>query len=502
MKKSLGIRGKFMIALLGILFLGGALMMAWLYYSSHENVKRQAIQGATVLSESIHEAVYGFMRTGQQSDLEAYLEKGSKIQSVDEIRVIRTDVLEKELSAKKDGYVKDALDQQALSSGQIQRKIVIAGRGEATRIVSPVIAEKSCVACHASAREGGVMALLRTTVVFQSSLDAMRRDLLRAGFMQTLILVIVIGAIFMLISRLMVNPLNSLAAVVDLVSNADLTQEVKVGSQDEIGRLAVRFNNMTAGLKNIIKKVQEATGHITTASREILLASQKQASTAREQSSAVAETTTAAQQLTSTSVQVGENSRKVAQVAGHALEGMAKIKKAISKTHAMLAELGEKSQRIGTITELIDDVADKTNLLAINASIEAARAGEQGRGFTVVACEIRKLADSTAASTQDITALIELIQHEMSDAIVSMEESVQGVDEEMRLAHQTTEKTKEIETSTHQQIAGVRQISEAMMSIDGAMKQIATGSQQSQVSVKRLDELAGELKQLASKFKL
>ena len=305
-----------------------------------------------------------------------------------------------------------------------------------------------------------------------------------------------------LITRSITNPLKLLMKATEALAAADLTMEIKATSNDEIGDLAKSFSDMVSGLRIILIKLQEATGQITSAGTEILAASQEQAAAAREQSSAVTETTAAAKELSTTSETVGESIKKVAQVAAHALAGMSKIKESIDKTNGMLNSLGEKSQKIGKITELIDDVADQTNLLAVNASIEAARAGEQGRGFTVVADEIRKLADSTAKSTKDITALIELIQHEMSNAIMSMETSIQSVEEESRLAQQTTEKSKEIAMSTHQQISGAKQIADAMMNIDETMKQVAAGAQQSQVSVKQLTSLAGELKALASKFKL
>jgi len=251
-----------------------------------------------------------------------------------------------------------------------------------------------------------------------------------------------------------------------------------------------------SAIHRVVTKLGDATNHVTSAATEILAASQEQASGAREQSSAITETTSAAKELSTTSEVVGESIKKVAQVAAHALAGMAKIKDAIDKTNGMLTSLGEKSQKIGKITDLIDDVADQTNLLAVNASIEAARAGEQGRGFTVVADEIRKLADSTAKSTKDITSLIELIQHEMSNAILSMESSVTSVDEEARLAQQTTEKAKEIAMSANQQINGAKQIAEAMLNIDEAMKQIAAGAQQSQTAARQLQELATGLKNL------
>ncbi len=279
---------------------------------------------------------------------------------------------------------------------------------------------------------------------------------------------------------------RSLRAKLILIATALLTLLISIS-------VAV-FVYMT--IHRVVVKLADATNQVTSASTEILAASQEQASGAREQSSAVTETTSAAKELSTTSEVVGDSIKKVAQVAAHALSGMAKIKEAIDKTNGMLTSLGEKSQKIGKITELIDDVADQTNLLAVNASIEAARAGEQGRGFTVVADEIRKLADSTAKSTKDITSLIELIQHEMSNAIMSMETSVSSVDEEARLAQQTTEKAKEIAMSANQQISGAKQIAEAMLNIDEAMKQIAAGAQQSQTAARQLQELATGLKNL------
>ena len=239
-----------------------------------------------------------------------------------------------------------------------------------------------------------------------------------------------------------------------------------------------------------------ASGQIGSASSEILAATQQQAAGAREQSAAVSETTAASKELSKSAEQVGDSIKRVLEVATHALSGMAKIKGAIGKTGQIITSLNEKSQKIGKITEVIDDVADQTNLLAVNAAIEAARAGEQGRGFTVVADEIRKLADSTAKSTKDITALIEVIQHEMSNAIMSMETSIVSVDEESKLSQESAERSEEIAMSATQQISGSKQIAEAMSNIDEAMKQIAVSAQQSQVAVKQLTDLGKALKDM------
>jgi|GEM_PF-1919191 len=305
-----------------------------------------------------------------------------------------------------------------------------------------------------------------------------------------------------LITRNITKPLVSLSGITDIVASGDLTVNVDVRSNDEVGVLAERFRSMIKNLGDILGRVRLAVNQLTSSGSEILAASQQQAAAAREQSSAVSETTAAAKELAVISEQVGDNTKKVSQAAAHTLAGMAKIKESLAQTSKMINSLGEKSQQINKITEVIDDVADQTNLLAVNAAIEAARAGEQGRGFTVVADEIRKLSDSTAKSTKDITALIEIIQHEMSNAVMSMETSVTSIDDEVRLAHQTSESAKEIAMSATQQINGAKQISDAMTSINDAMKEIAAGAQQSQTAAKQLTDLASELKGITGKFKI
>ncbi|MBF0252963.1 MAG: methyl-accepting chemotaxis protein [Candidatus Omnitrophica bacterium] len=257
---------------------------------------------------------------------------------------------------------------------------------------------------------------------------------------------------------------------------------------------------MLSNFKSIASKLKNYIQEITSSSSEILAAAQQQAAGAREQASAIAETSTSAKELSATSEQVGESINKVADAAKHAMDGMSKLKVSLKKTNDVITSLGEKSEKIGKITGLIDDIADQTNLLAVNASIEAARAGEYGRGFTVVADEIRKLSDSTAASTKEITDLVEIIQHEMTNSIVSMEESVKNVEEETSLAHETSDRSREISMSANQQLSGSRQIAEAMLSIDEAMKQVTASAKQSEVAVKSLSELAREMQLLADKM--
>lgn len=320
------------------------------------------------------------------------------------------------------------------------------------------------------------------------------------------IIAVIAGALIALLAfmaaRSLSRPINELATVTLGVAQGDLTATVTVSGEDEVGILASSFGSMLKDLRHIVGKIQEATTQITSSSSEILAASQQQAASAREQASAVTETTSAATELSKGAEHIGESSKHVSLTSAHALAGMAKIREAIGKTGERLTSLSEKSQQIGKITGLINDIADQTNLLAVNAAIEAARAGEHGRGFSVVADEIRKLADSTGKSTKDITALVEIIQHDMSNAIISMEQSVGSVNEEARLTQESAESAKEIAMSATQQVLGTKQISEAMININTAMKEIAIGAQQAQVAAQQLATLSVDLRSMSERFKV
>lgn len=343
--------------------------------------------------------------------------------------------------------------------------------------------------------------LLKERRAFEENVSNTTRGAIVFGF---LIAMVVMSVLAVVIIRSIVSPIRIVAKKVEEIarSEGDLTDKVVVESKDELGALATSFNELTAGLTKIIVQIRAASADINTSSREILVSSQEQAAQAKEQSVAVSETSVAAKELLKSAESVGESVKKVSQISSHTMSGMEKIKDSLGKTSQIILALNEKSREISKITDVIDDVADQTNLLAVNASIEAARAGEQGKGFTVVADEIRKLADSTASSTKDITALVEIIQHEMFNAIISMEQSVVSVEDEVRLVMESAESTKEISMSAAQQIRSSQQISDAMRGVDDSMKQIAVSSEQTQTAITQLSHLGKELDDIVSKFKI
>ena len=282
----------------------------------------------------------------------------------------------------------------------------------------------------------------------------------------------------------------------------DLSQQVDIKSSDEIGELGTAFNKLIKSLRGIIKQIRNAGLQIASATAQIIAASEQQASGAAEQSSAVTEVSTTVKELAAAASQIAENAAHVAEAAERTLSGMQNINAKVSMTAKKILSLGEKSQAIGNITTLIDDMASQTNLLALNAAIEAARAGEAGKGFAVVAQEVRKLAERSSESTEEIRQLITEIQSETNSTIMGIEDSTKWVAKGLEMVKETTKSAKEISFATQQQKSASDQVVQAMRDIDIVIKQFVSSTKQVVYSATQLDTLSRELKGAIGDFKL
>jgi methyl-accepting chemotaxis protein len=236
------------------------------------------------------------------------------------------------------------------------------------------------------------------------------------------------------------------------------------------------------------------------------------------------------QEMSATVMQVSESSNKAAEASQHAAETarrggaiveetvtrMRVIADSVSATAKKVEELGKSSDQIGRIIGVIDDIADQTNLLALNAAIEAARAGEQGRGFAVVADEVRKLAERTTTATKEIAQMIQNIQDETGIAVSAMEQGTRQVEEGVSSTAKAGESLKEIiqmseqvgEMITHiataatQQSSATEQVNNNMDQIARLVKESAVGAQQSAKACQDLSSLALDLQKMVGEFKL
>jgi PAS domain S-box-containing protein len=247
-------------------------------------------------------------------------------------------------------------------------------------------------------------------------------------------------------------------------------------------------------LKNMVKQIRDAGLQITSSAAQISSAAEQQASGAAEQSSAVSEASTTIEELGTTATRIAENAESVAKIAENTLAGMKEINTKVGNTAQKILSLGEKSQSIGNITKLIDDIAEQTNLLALNAAIEAARAGEAGRGFAVVAQEVRKLAERSSESTEEIRQLITEIQGETNSTIMGIEDSTKWVGKGLEMVEETAKSAKEISLATQQQKTASEQVVQAMRNIDSVTKQFVSSTKQAAASATQLNGLSQDLK--------
>jgi len=254
--------------------------------------------------------------------------------------------------------------------------------------------------------------------------------------------------------------------------------------------------------KGMVKQIRDASLQISTSAAQIGSAAQQQASGATEQSSAVSEASTTTEELGATATRIAENAENVAKIAEDTLAGMQEINTKVGDTAKKILFLGEKSQSIGNVTKLIDDIAEQTNLLALNAAIEAARAGEAGRGFAVVAQEVRKLAERSSESTEEIRQLINEIQGETNSTIMGIEDSTKWVGKGLEMVKETAISAKEISLATQQQKTASEHVVQAMRNIDSVTKQFVSSTKQATTSATQLNTLSEELKSAIGEFTL
>ncbi|HEV7669276.1 MAG TPA: HAMP domain-containing methyl-accepting chemotaxis protein [Thermoanaerobaculia bacterium] len=313
------------------------------------------------------------------------------------------------------------------------------------------------------------------------------------------------------------------------LAEGDLSREAEV-TADMTGAIADAFNTVIAQLRRIISDVQETTLRVSSAASEIQTTTQHLADGSEAQSAQIVGTSAAVEEMALSIQQVSENAASATGVAEQALanaregadavsrtvEGMNSIRVQVQESAKRIKRLGESSQEIGEIVQLIGDIADRTSILALNASIQAAMAGDAGRGFAVVAEEVERLAVRSADATKRIATLIRSVQSETHEAVRAMEDTTrevvsgsglanaagQALGEIQGVSGRLAELIQSISTAAQQQARGSDSVAKAMGDISDNTQQTAAGTKRVAVSITNLAALADNLRGSVAEFKL
>ncbi|MCK5135693.1 MAG: HAMP domain-containing protein [Bacteroidales bacterium] len=325
---------------------------------------------------------------------------------------------------------------------------------------------------------------------------------------------------------IMTRSLKEMAEKANKISEGDLTVEIKPQSEKDMFGNA--FRSMSENLKKQINEISQGVAVLSSTVSEITATTSELATSSTENASSISETTTTIEELKQTAQvasekakEISENSQKTLQVTNEGekaveatTEGMGRIREQMESIAGSIMKLSEQSQSIGDIMNSINDLAEQSNLLAVNASIEAAKAGEEGKGFSVVAMEVKELAEQSKQATQQVRGILTDIQKAISNAAIATEEGNKVVDAGLKqsaeaglsiktlanVIEEAAQSTSQIAVSAQQQSVGIDQINEAIRYISTSSTQNLESTKQLESASIGLEELGNNLKKLMEQY--
>jgi methyl-accepting chemotaxis protein len=549
----LGIQTKvtgFLVLLLAVVFGGSTLfgVRATSRIMGEQAEHSQAALYKAARSQALN--VFAGLETGTQGSLErgemvvfeALLEDLSQVEGVLEIGL--ADPAGKTVYTSVPERLGTALDAEsfaaALAAGS---RVHAADLGEAVLILRAQPLEADCLRCHQGASLGAVSGVLFARYSLQA-LAAAQRDqqvLLGAGQRDAAVSGVTAGVIGLVVASVGLSLMLrfQICAKLDALTRqarelatgeADLTLRLPVASRDEMGAVAAAFNAFVENLQRLIREVMETSREVAAGSEEIVQASHVVLKKAGEQNRQTQAVASAAEQMNATVLEVARGTQdaseaahsaaRTAEAGGQVVEegvaGMLQVETRVKSIAEKVETLGDRSRSIGEVMVVIDDIADQTNLLALNAAIEAARAGEHGRGFAVVADEVRKLAEKTAQATRQVSATVAAIREETESAVALVSAGLTEVVHSSGLSRRAGEALSEIvtkiesnadmvsqiATAAEQQSATVQEIGGNVEGIAALAGEVAAGIDQVSHTAEALGDKTGKLHDLVSRFRV
>jgi methyl-accepting chemotaxis protein len=489
-------------------------MVGW----SAMETRSLAMSQARHLAASVHQMTMAnllFMKvTKTIKKREIFYEQVRQSEAIRDLRVLRGEVAIHEMGDGDEIAMNpDELEKKVLKTGKIaQEEVNDPKLGHVLRAVFPAVASenylgKNCMnsSCHTEAKPGDVLGAVSMKVLLtdvDKTIDNTVGELIAAALMITLPLLLFI---FMFIRRTVTLPLNSMTAHLDAIAEGegDLTQRLPIKTEDEIGAASHAFNSMMEKLRSIIVSVNQTATRVTSSAENLNATSARIAKGSMAQTQNSISAAAAIEQMAVSIAGVADACNGVQELSMESrtrtdngvanindLQGrIGKVESAVDDIATAVGSFLTRTRSISEMTQQVRDIADQTNLLALNAAIEAARAGEHGRGFAVVADEVRKLAEKSGRSAQEIDGITHQIQAESGEVNSAIDRGLK----ELESAHESMVQVASILTSAS---TTVGKVADGMTEIRGATGEQRTTTESVSQSVESIAGLARDNSEL------
>ncbi len=519
------------------------LIIAWtsvIFWESH--ISRQtAIEQARQFSLSMHEATMagltGMMITGTVGQREVFLDQIKQLSIIRDLRVLRGEAVNKQFGPGNatDNTAPDAIEASVISSKREFIEVQSDAKGEFLRVVRPVTAQKdylgkNCLMCH-MVDEGTSLGLVSMKISLNQVNDALAAQRMKTFAAAIAVSIPLFAFIWLFIRNFVTRPLDHMVDGLREIASGegDLTRRLEIQGQDEIGEASSAFNSMMEKFSGLVKQVSISASEVSSAARELADSAGQVASSSTQQSEKSQIAAKAVEQMVGNISAVAQSTEHVHQQSRESLErsreGDASLSRLIGEVGQVETTVKEIADAVGqfvhsteaitAMTREVRDIADQTNLLALNAAIEAARAGEQGRGFAVVADEVRKLAEKSAASASEIDGVTRTLSEQSDtvqrsiasglDHITSSQKSMGTVADVLAAASTSVQDVgrgmDDIANATEAQRRTSAEVASNIEAIAIMAQQNGQAIDQTANAAQRLEQLASKLQETVSRFK-
>ncbi|MBN9422353.1 MAG: chemotaxis protein [Candidatus Accumulibacter sp. 66-26] len=512
-------------------------MIAWESQANRETAIRQAQDFAQSIHEMTMAGLTGMMITGTIGQREVFLDQIKQLSIIKDLHVARGEAVAKLYGPDTKGARElDAVEKQVMQDGKPYIAVEADEKGSFLRVVNPTRASKNylgkdCIMCH-QVPEHTVLGVVSMKV----SLDSVEQEVasfrLKIAGVAAAVSLLLLFVIYFFTRRFVTNPIEELKDGLQDIARGegDLTRRLAVRSKDEIGQTAAIFNEMMENFSGLVRQVGTSAGQVSAQAQELSSAAQRVASGSHQQSEKSLEAATAVENMVGSIASISQSTEHVHDQSQDSLrraeEGnrslgqlqaeMRSVEHAVNMMTDSVNDFVRNTEAINKMTQEVKGIAEQTNLLALNAAIEAARAGEAGRGFAVVADEVRKLAEKSALSANEIDAITDTlgaqsikVKQAISEGLEYISSSQKTVDGVASVLLATNGSVTEvghgldaIAAATDEQRRVSRDVANSIESIADMARQNNVAVEQTAVAAQTLETLAESLQSTVSRFKV